>query len=200
MVSDAELAMEWHPTKNGFLRLEDVTEGLDHQVWWICKQGHEWQATAKSRMKGAGCPLCDGAARQKESPLKKTRKTAKNKNRLSKKGAIIGPAISDMKSDTDFRKDERFQFQDTIILEMIDSGQWCYARSVNISGVGMFFESGFPFRAGTRVIVQFNNSPFQSSQKTYPSIVRWCKELAYDSSASSYGVGVEFIEKRAITR
>lgn len=205
MVSDAELIMEWHPTKNGYLRLEDVTTGLDQQVWWICKEGHEWQATAKSRRKGSGCPRCNRAAGQKKSSINKTGGNsinfiAKRESRLSTKGAIIGPAISDMISDTDFRKDERFQFQDTIILEMSDSGQWCYARSVNIGGVGMFFESEFPFKAGTEIIVQFNHSPFKSSQKTYPSIVRWCKELAYDSTASSYGVGVEFIEKRAITR
>jgi hypothetical protein len=98
-----------------------------------------------------------------------------------------------MKSGADFRKDKRFMFQDTVILENRDSGQWSYARSVNISGVGLFFESEIPFDRGTRIIIQFNNPPFKSSQKTFPSIVRWCKELSYDSTASFYGVGVEFI-------
>jgi hypothetical protein len=190
--------MEWHPTKNGYLRLEDANSGLHQNVWWICKEGHEWQATVKSRMKGSGCPRCHGAVVQKKSSIKKTRKKAdsaiaKSESRSSKNGPVMGPAISDMKSGTDFRKDQRFQFQDTIILENTDSGQWCYARSVNISEMGMFFESEYNFKAGTRIIVKFNHAPFNSSQKTYSSIVRWCKELAYESSASSYGVGVEFI-------
>ena len=197
-VSDTTLVMEWHPTKNGYLRLEDVTSGLHQKVWWICKEGHEWQATAKSRMKGSGCPRCDGVSGQKKASIKETRRksdntSAKNESRPSQKGPIIGPAISDMIPDTDFRKDKRFMFQDTVMLENRDSGQWCYARSVNIGRVGMFFESEFHFKAGTRIIVQFNNSPFNSSQKTYPSIIRWCKELAYDSTASFYGIGVEFI-------
>jgi hypothetical protein len=198
MVSDAALLMEWHPTRNGNLRLGDVASGFFDKVWWLCQRGHEWQATVLSRMKGSGCPRCDGAFGQKGSSIKETsRKSdnaiAKNKSRSSKKGPIIGPAIVDMKSGTDFRKDKRFQFQDTIMLEIQSSGQFSYARSVNISGVGMFFESEVSFKAGTRIIVQFNNPPFKPTQKTYPSIVRWCKELAYDSTASSYGVGVEFL-------
>ena len=98
-----------------------------------------------------------------------------------------------MKSGTDFRKDKRFEFQDTVMLENKDSGQWSYGRSVNISGVGLFFESEIPFNSGVRLSVQFNNPPFKSMQKTFPTIVRWCKELSYDSTASFFGVGVEFI-------
>jgi hypothetical protein len=149
-------------------------------------------------MEGAGCPICDEVTGQKRSSLNKTRiKSANtisgNESQSIKKGPIIGPAISDMKSDTDFRKDKRFMFQDTVMLENQGSGQFSYARSVNISEVGMFFESEISFKTGTRIIVQFNNPPFNSTQKTYQSIVRWCKELAYDSAASSYGVGVEFL-------
>jgi hypothetical protein len=90
----------------------------------------------------------------------------------TKNGSNIGPEISDMKSGADFRKDKRFMFQDTVILENQNSGQWVYARSVNISGVGLFFESEISFDRGTRIIIQFNNPPFKSTQKTYPSIVR----------------------------
>ncbi|UCG08075.1 MAG: PilZ domain-containing protein [Desulfobacterales bacterium] len=198
MVSSATLVREWHPTKNGNLRFKDVAPGFFDQVWWLCQKGHEWQATVKSRAEGAACPLCNGVSGQKRSSVNKTRITsgnaiAENKNRLSNNGTIMGPAISDMKSGTDFRKDTRFMFQDTVMLENQSSGQFSYARSVNISIVGMFFESEIPFRAGTRIIVQFNHPPFESTQKIYPSVVRWCKERAYDSTVSSYGVGVKFI-------
>ena len=197
-VSESTLVMEWHPTKNGNLSLRHLDSSFGEKVWWICRDGYEWQATVKSRMEGAGCPRCNAVTEQKKSKISNAQIRSgtngrQNENSSTKNGPTIGPAISDMKTDTDFRKDERFMFQDTVILENRDSGQWSYARSVNISGVGLFFESEIPFNTGARIIVQFNNPPFKSTQKTYPSIVRWCKELAYESIASSYGVGVEFI-------
>ena len=54
------LAAEWHPDKNGDLRPSDVTTGASVTVWWKCCQGHEWQATIKSRSRGSGCPVCSG--------------------------------------------------------------------------------------------------------------------------------------------
>lgn len=54
------LAAEWHPTKNGALRPEDVMTGTRRKVWWRCEKGHEWQATVGSRAEGKGCPVCGG--------------------------------------------------------------------------------------------------------------------------------------------
>lgn len=55
-----ELLNEWHPTKNGTLSPSMVTCGSGKKVWWICKNGHEWQAKIKCRNKGSGCPYCSG--------------------------------------------------------------------------------------------------------------------------------------------
>lgn len=197
MLCDTTLAMEWHPTKNGNLRIWDIHLDSEEKVWWICKDSYEWQATVKSRMKGAGCPRCSEMNKKKTTANKskiKTDNAGREKERDFKKNKpTIGPEIANMKSGTDFRKDKRFEFQDTLILENRESGQWSYARSFNISGVGLFLESEIPFKTGARLIVQFNNPPFKSMQKTFPTIVRWCKELPYDSSASFFGVGVEFV-------
>ena len=54
------LAQEWNYDKNDTLRPEDVTEKSGKKVWWICNQGHEWQATIASRASGCGCPYCSG--------------------------------------------------------------------------------------------------------------------------------------------
>lgn len=54
------LAKQWHPTKNGDLSAEQVSGGSARRVWWICEQGHEWQAAIHSRVKGYGCPVCTG--------------------------------------------------------------------------------------------------------------------------------------------
>lgn len=53
-----DLAKEWHPTKNGDLRPTDVTRGSNKKVWWICAEGHEWEATVNKRNLGRGCPCC----------------------------------------------------------------------------------------------------------------------------------------------
>ncbi|MBW2412695.1 MAG: PilZ domain-containing protein [Deltaproteobacteria bacterium] len=198
VASDIALVVEWHPTKNGKIRLRDLGSDFRESVWWICQKGHEWQATIKNRLKGAGCPHCDDTVGQKLSSLNESRLSPDSAGREAesnsqKNDVKIGPEIIDMQSGTDFRKDKRFEFQDTVILENQDSGQWIYARAVNISGVGLFIESETSFKPGTKLTVQFNHSPFKSMHNTFPTIVRWCKELPYDSTASYFGIGVEFI-------
>jgi hypothetical protein len=53
-----ELALEWHPTKNDGLLPTDITASSGKKVWWLCKEGHEWEAAVYSRSCGNGCPLC----------------------------------------------------------------------------------------------------------------------------------------------
>ena len=57
-----EIAAEWHPTKNGELKPENVTYGSEKRVWWMCSVcGHEWESTpnhrTNPRSKG-GCSVC----------------------------------------------------------------------------------------------------------------------------------------------
>ena len=60
-----ELAKEWHPTKNGALKPEDVTVSTCQKVWWYLpyndpKTGKhydfEWEASIACRTAGNGCP------------------------------------------------------------------------------------------------------------------------------------------------
>ena len=60
---DPVLAAQWHPTKNGDQTPEDVTAGSGQKVWWVCGQGHEWEATVVNRSHGTGCPRCARAPR-----------------------------------------------------------------------------------------------------------------------------------------
>ena len=56
-----EIAAQWHPTKNGSLTPQSVVPGNYRKVWWLCDQGHEWQATIESRTRlENGCPVCAG--------------------------------------------------------------------------------------------------------------------------------------------
>lgn len=52
------LAKEWHPTKNGSLSPQNVTKGSNRKVWWLCNNGHEFEATVSNRSNGKGCPYC----------------------------------------------------------------------------------------------------------------------------------------------
>lgn len=55
-----ELAKQWHPTRNS-KPPSKVLPGSPTKAWWICDQGHEWNATVSNRTrKGYGCPICQG--------------------------------------------------------------------------------------------------------------------------------------------
>jgi hypothetical protein len=57
-----EVAAQWHPTKNGDLKPDQVRPGSGLRVWWQCDRGpdHEWRAIVGSRTGlAAGCPMCD---------------------------------------------------------------------------------------------------------------------------------------------
>ena len=52
------LAQEWNTEKNGDLTPDQVLPGSHRIVWWRCAHGHQWRAQVKSRVNGAGCPVC----------------------------------------------------------------------------------------------------------------------------------------------
>ena len=52
------LAQEWNTEKNGDLTPREVLPGSHRIVWWRCAHGHQWRAQIKSRVNGAGCPVC----------------------------------------------------------------------------------------------------------------------------------------------
>lgn len=63
-----DLALEWHPTKNGDLLPTNVSRSSGRHAWWICsKCGYEWQAIINSRYYGSGCPMCARRRRSKKN-------------------------------------------------------------------------------------------------------------------------------------
>ncbi len=53
-----DVAKEWHPTKNGDKKPSMFSSKNGFRAWWICKYGHEWEATLHDRASGTGCPFC----------------------------------------------------------------------------------------------------------------------------------------------
>lgn len=60
MTLQDQFAKLWHPTRNGDLKLTEVSLGSRRKLWWRCEQGHEWQAMAYSIKAGTSCPYCFG--------------------------------------------------------------------------------------------------------------------------------------------
>ena len=54
------VAAEWHPTRNAIPPNELPADHVMN-AWWVCPNGHEYQATVRSRTQGnRGCPTCYG--------------------------------------------------------------------------------------------------------------------------------------------
>ena len=60
LTTNSSLAIEWNYAKNDGLTPMDVMPGSHKIVWWVCSEGHEWQARIDSRNRGNGCPYCSG--------------------------------------------------------------------------------------------------------------------------------------------
>lgn len=60
LANNKQLLEEWNYEKNGSLTPDNINRGSHKKVWWKCENGHEWQAVIKSRVYGAGCPICYG--------------------------------------------------------------------------------------------------------------------------------------------
>lgn len=52
------LAAQLHPTRNSPDTATTVGAGTETKLWWVCDQGHDWEASVVNRSKGRGCPYC----------------------------------------------------------------------------------------------------------------------------------------------
>jgi Probable Zinc-ribbon domain len=57
-VIHSTLVGQCRPHKNSDLTPREVTRDSNRKVWWICRKGHEWQATiVDMTAKGQGCAI-----------------------------------------------------------------------------------------------------------------------------------------------
>ena len=64
-ITHPEIAKQWHPIKNGDLRVENFTYGSGKKVWWLCEKTnckenckHDYELVIKNKVRGDGCPYC----------------------------------------------------------------------------------------------------------------------------------------------
>ena len=67
--------IEWHPTKNKGVLLDNLTPKSYEYVWWQCSDGHEWGMTIRERfIKNKDCPECERLRIAQERKSKKEEK------------------------------------------------------------------------------------------------------------------------------
>ena len=59
LTTHPDLAKEWDYQKNIELTPQNVTYGTNKKVYWLCPQGHSYQATVLHRSSGTNCPICN---------------------------------------------------------------------------------------------------------------------------------------------
>ncbi len=175
------LVKEWHPSANGNLTPRNVKLNNAKKVWWLCRDGHKWQATIKCRLKRNDCPICEKEAAKKKVDLSLDLPTIGKNN----------------------RKNKRFKTKTTAVIEVPESGHWVYADMTDFSSQGLGFEIEAAIQPGTETRIKFDKVlissrldkslkySFNDGYQTYNSTVRWCKQLDDDQAISSFGIGVE---------
>jgi hypothetical protein len=202
--SRPELLKEWHPSRNGDLRARDVSLYHKERVWWICGQGHEWEATIRSRLSGKTCPSC-GHGRQNPSagaPAVRSSRTAPASN--SAEGPDSSSAARRLTAwreqpaapyaGTELRKSRRYIRATVVMLEKPRSGILGYAQLNNFSAGGLMLFSDFAVQPGEVVSVRIDAPLYPSGAKILPSRVIWCRDVEDQGETSArFGIGLRLI-------
>ena len=175
------LIKEWHPTKNGNLNPRNVTTEHDTKVWWLCENGHEWEAKVIDRVKGEGCSVC-------------ITKLVKEKIQVYGGSSYLQKSISDKSNiSIENRKTVRYRYKTTAIVEVPFSENWIYAQMQNISSGGMYLETNTHLKQEEKIIIKFKKPLSFTTRRKFPSEIRWCKGLEDDEGhIYGYGLGVKY--------
>jgi len=194
-IVESGLLKEWHPTLNRGFNPNSLSSKF-RKVWWLCQLGHEWQATVKSRLRGERCPHCgrqDVSASEHhpaESDVAGHQKTEPRMLFLTDDGNYAQKTYTDI----DFRKEKRYPFTESVMVETPRNGNMSYALMKNFSASGMCIDADYPMSRGEKIIVRINNKNMAYLPAKQRTVVRWCNELSDDDGKmTGYSVGLRFI-------
>lgn len=64
------IAVEWHPKKNGALKPSEITARSNKVVWWVCEKGHSYQMSPDTRIgHDRGCNQCSKFGSSQETRI-----------------------------------------------------------------------------------------------------------------------------------
>jgi hypothetical protein len=197
-----ELLKEWHPSRNGDLRAREASSQHKDKVWWICGQGHEWEATIRSRLSGKTCPFCG-----QPSPGPNASAV-----RLSRAAPVCPPAEGDVSSSgphnlkawreapvapydgVEMRRSRRYERSAVVMIEKPRSGILGYAQLNNFSAGGLMLFSDFAVRPGEVISVRIDTPLYPSAARVLTSRVVWCRDVeAQGETRARFGIGVKLV-------
>lgn len=110
------LAKELHPILNNGLRAEDITPGAHRKVWWLCPEGHEYNATVKNRaVNESCCPYCACRKVTKSRSLTITHPELAKKFHPTKNGDLTTDKITEnYLKDVWWLCDKEHEWQETV--------------------------------------------------------------------------------------
>lgn len=195
-----ELLREWHPTRNPNLKAREAVSTHPDKVWWICEQGHEWEATIRLRMAGRGCPFCSGPA----VPVAAPRNSIAAPKPPAAEGWPFGGAAPHLAGfreaaaspmiGKELRRGRRYERPAVVMIEKVRSGILGYAELYNFSASGMMLRSEFSLPPGEIVTVKLDKPLHSSASTTMTGKVIWCRNMeAEDEGASPFGIGLSLI-------
>jgi hypothetical protein len=194
-----ELLKEWHPSRNADLRAREVSSHHKGNVWWICGQGHEWEATIRSRLAGKGCPVCSPSGHRPGKASVGTSVSASMQRPADATGASAPSTpfatwLEDSAASHDgaeLRMSPRYGRSAAVMIERPRAGVLGYAQLRNFSAGGMMLLSDFALKPGEIISVKTDPPLFPSAPGAVTSRVVWCRYMeALDGTDARYGIGV----------
>ena len=58
VTANPEPSKQWYQAKNGDLTPQNVATSSHKKVWWVCNNGHEFEAAIYNYVNGYGCKMC----------------------------------------------------------------------------------------------------------------------------------------------
>ncbi|MGE5258432.1 MAG: zinc-ribbon domain-containing protein [Hyphomicrobiales bacterium] len=197
-----ELIKEWHPSRNGDLRARDASSQHKDKVWWICGQGHEWEATIRSRLSGKACPFCG-----QPSPGPNASVARSSRPTPVHPSAEVDVSWSGQRPFTawreepaaphdgpELRRSRRYERSAVVMIEKPRSGILGYAHLHNFSAGGLMLFSDFALRPGEVISVRIETPLYPSAARILTSRVVWCRDVeAQGEERARFGIGVRLI-------
>jgi hypothetical protein len=195
-----ELLKEWHPSKNKGIKARDVSCTHSEKIWWLCTNGHEWQATIRSRLSEKGCPFCSSVAHEhfivplREKGPASAPQGHREGNFLHRPLNQLNEQVSAPPHGKELRRSKRYVDVATVMIESTHAGIFGYGQMNNYSATGMLIRSDFPIRPGTFIKIRLEKPLYSSESNVVDSRVVWCKPVEDDNGRSSrFGIGVRLI-------
>jgi hypothetical protein len=195
-----ELLKEWHPSRNMELKASEVSLNQREKMWWICSQGHEWEATIRARLRGKACPFCSNRLPQLspaggQGMSATPRKTDDLQPGFGKAPFAAFPeGLAAPHGGTDLRRSMRYERAETVMVEKLRSEILGYAQLKNFSADGMMLLSDYSIHPGEFIKLRFDRPLHASIPDVVPSRVVWCQDFQdKDEDGFRFGIGLRLM-------